>query len=231
MELPELSKTYTAAEWEDRLYQAWLESGYFSPDVCLEKGVADATAEPFSMVLPPPNATGTLHTGSAAMLAIEDTFTRFARMQGRPTLWLPGTDHAAIATQSKVERILWEEEKLTRYDLGREELLRRIGVFVENNRDTMKNQMRKMGSSLDWSREAFTLDEKRHQAVYKAFKTMYDDGIIFRGDRIVNWDPKGQTTISDDEVVYKEEVSQFYYLQYGPFEIATARPETKFGDK
>jgi valyl-tRNA synthetase len=231
MELPELSKTYTAAEWEDRLYQAWLESGYFSPDVCLEKGVADITAEPFSMVLPPPNATGTLHTGSAAMLAIEDTFTRFARMQGRPTLWLPGTDHAAIATQSKVERILWEEEKLTRYDLGREELLRRIGVFVENNRDTMKNQMRKMGSSLDWSREAFTLDEKRHQAVYKAFKTMYDDGIIFRGDRIVNWDPKGQTTISDDEVVYKEEVSQFYYLQYGPFEIATARPETKFGDK
>lgn len=231
MSTQELSKTYNAQDWEDTLYQTWLESGFFNPDTCIEKGVSDSQKPPFSMILPPPNATGTLHTGSACMLAIEDTFVRFARMQGHPTLWLPGTDHAAIATQSKVERLLWEEEKLTRYDLGRDALLQRIDAFVQKNQDTMHNQMRKMGSSLDWSREAFTLDAARHKAVNKAFKMMYDDGLIVRGDRIVNWDPKGQTTISDDEVVHQEEVSQFYYLQYGPFEIATARPETKFGDK
>ena len=231
MNQPELPKAYNAQDWEDNLYQTWLESGFFNPDVCIKEGITAVTAEPFSMVLPPPNATGTLHTGSACMLAIQDTLVRFARMQGKRTVWIPGTDHAAIATQSKVERLLWEEEQKTRYDLGREDLLKRIDVFVENNRDTMKNQMRKMGSSLDWSREAFTLDGARNQAVNLAFKTMYDEGLIVRGDRIVNWDPKGQTTISDDEVVYQEETSQFYYLKYGPFEIATARPETKFGDK
>ncbi len=222
---------YQPAEWEDAMNALWLESGLFNPDVCVKKDVTKADAPVFSMVLPPPNATGTLHTGSAAMLAIEDAFTRFARMQGKRTLWLPGTDHAAIATQSKVERLLWEQEQKTRYDLGREELLRRIDTFVEKNRDIMKNQMRKMGSSLDWSREAFTLDSARHQAVYKAFKQMYDEGVIYRGDRIVNWDPKGQTTISDDEIVHKEATATFYYFQYGPFEIGTARPETKFGDK
>ncbi len=230
---PETTKKsgYQPQEWEDTLYQTWLDSGFFNPDTCLEKGVADSTKEPFSMVLPPPNATGTLHTGSACMLAIEDTFVRFARMQGRPTLWLPGTDHAAIATQSKVERILWEEEGKTRYDLGRDGLLQKIQEFVEKNQGVMINQMKKMGSSLDWSREAFTLDTPRHQAVNLTFKKMYDDGIIYRGDRIVNWDPKGQTTISDDEIVYQEETTSFYYFQYGPFVIATARPETKFGDK
>lgn len=222
---------YQPAEWEDALYQRWLQSGFFNPDVCLEKGVADAKKPPFSMVLPPPNATGTLHTGHAIMLALEDSMARFARMQGRATLWLPGTDHAAIATQSKVERLIWEKENQTRYDLGREKLLHHIGEFVEENRSTIKNQVQKMGSSLDWSREAFTLDSKRHQAVIRAFKKMYDDGIIYRGDRIVNWDPKGQTTISDDEIVYKEETTRFYYFQYGPFVIGTARPETKFGDK
>jgi valyl-tRNA synthetase len=222
---------YQPHEWEDMLYQRWLDSGFFNPDTCLEKGVAQSEKEPFSMVLPPPNATGTLHTGSACMLAIEDVFTRFARMQGRPALWLPGTDHAAIATQSKVERLLWEEEKKTRYDLGREALLQRIDEFVAKNQDTMLNQMKRMGASLDWSRLAFTLDEKRNKAVNLAFKKMYDEGIIFRGDRIVNWDPKGQTTISDDEVDHQERTTKFYYFQYGPFVIGTARPETKFGDK
>ncbi len=225
------SSGYQPAEWEDALYQKWLLSGYFSPEVCKEKGIVQDGKEPFSMVLPPPNATGTLHTGSACMLAIEDTFTRFARMQGRSTLWLPGTDHAAIATQSKVERLLWEQEQKTRYDLGREALLKRIDDFVKQNQNTMIGQMKKMGASLDWDRLSFTLDEKRNKAVKRAFKTMYDEGVIYRGDRIVNWDPKGQTTISDDEVVYKEETTKFYYFQYGPFEIGTARPETKFGDK
>jgi valyl-tRNA synthetase len=225
------SSGYQPHEWEDTLYQKWLDSGFFSPEVCLAKGVASRDAKPFSMVLPPPNATGTLHTGSACMLAIEDTFVRFARMQGRQTLWLPGTDHAAIATQSKVERLLWEQEGKTRYDLGRDALLERIGEFVTNNQNTMLGQMKKMGASLDWNRLAFTLDQERNQAVNLAFKTMYDEGVIYRGDRIVNWDPKGQTTISDDEVVYKEETGKFYYFQYGPFVISTARPETKFGDK
>lgn len=230
---PESTKKsgYQPQEWEDALYQRWLDSGFFNPDTCLEKGVAHAEKEPFSMVLPPPNATGTLHTGSACMLAIEDTFTRVARMQGRPTLWLPGTDHAAIATQSKVERLLWEQEHKTRYDLGRKTLLERISEFVVENQNTMINQMKKMGASLDWSRQAFTLDEERNKAVNLAFKTMYDEGVIFRGDRIVNWDPKGQTTISDDEVVHQERTNTFYYFQYGPFVIGTARPETKFGDK
>lgn len=228
---PQKTSGYQPQEWEDQLYQRWLDSGFFNPDVCLEKGVADTMKEPFSMVLPPPNATGTLHTGSACMLAIEDTFVRFARMQGRPTLWLPGTDHAAIATQSKVERILWEEEQKTRYDLGRPALIKRIEEFVAKNQGVMVNQMKKMGASLDWSREAFTLDAARHKAVNLTFKKMYDEGIIYRGDRIVNWDPKGQTTISDDEIVYKEESTAFYYFQYGPFVIGTARPETKFGDK
>jgi valyl-tRNA synthetase len=231
MNTEELAKTYTASDWEDALYQSWLESGYFNPDTCIEKGVTLPQAEPFSIVLPPPNVTGTLHTGHATMLAIQDTAVRFARMQGKRTLWLPGTDHAAIATQSKVEKLLHEEEGLTRYDLGRENFLARVETFAKESHDTIVHQTMKMGSSLDWSREAFTLDEKRSLSVRKAFKQMYDDGIIYRGDRIVNWDPKGQTTISDDEVIYKEETGTFYYFQYGPFVIGTARPETKFGDK
>ncbi len=231
MNRQELPKAYNAQDWEDTLYQTWLESGFFNPDVCIKKGVTLSDAEPFSIVLPPPNVTGTLHTGHATMLAIEDTFVRFARMQGKRTLWVPGTDHAAISTQSKVEKIVYTEEGKTRYDLGREELLKRIEVFAKDSHDTIIHQTMKMGSSLDWSREAYTLDSSRHQAVNKTFKTMYDEGLIVRGDRIVNWDPKGQTTISDDEVVYQEEVAKLYYLKYGPFEIATARPETKFGDK
>ena len=181
MEQRELPKTYNAQDWEEKLYQTWLVSGFFNPDTCIDQGVTSTDAEPFSMVLPPPNATGTLHTGSACMLAIEDTIIRFVRMQGKRTLWLPGTDHAAIATQSKVERILWEEEGQTRYDLGRDALIKKIDLFVQQNQETMKNQMRKMGASLDWSREAFTLDAKRHQAVNRAFKTMYDEGLIIRG--------------------------------------------------
>lgn len=233
MNTPDTSKKsgYQPAQWEDILYQEWLDSGYFNPDTCLEKGVANAAKPPFSIVLPPPNATGTLHVGHAAMLAIEDTFVRFARMQGRPTLWLPGTDHAAIATQSKVEKILYQETGQGRADIGRDALLERIDEFVEESRSTIVHQTKKMGSSLDWSREAFTLDEPRNKAVNVAFKKMYDDGIIYRGDRIVNWDPKGQTTISDDEIVHQEETAKFYYFQYGPFVIGTARPETKFGDK
>ncbi len=230
--IPEkLLKPYSPKETEDRIYAAWQESGFFNPDVCIEKGVTAPDAEPFSIVLPPPNVTGTLHTGHALMLVIQDIMTRYARMQGKRTLWLPGTDHAAIATQSKVEKILEKEEGKRKGDLGREEFLKRVEKFAQESHDTIVGQAKRMGASLDWSREAFTLDEKRNLAVRTAFSRMYNDGLIYRGHRIVNWDPKGQTVISDDEMVYVEEKTKFYYLKYGPFTIGTARPETKFGDK
>ncbi len=224
-------KPYSAAEHETRLYERWEASGYFNPDVCIEKGIATPDADTFSIVLPPPNVTGTLHMGHAAMLAVEDMLVRYNRMQGKRTLWIPGTDSAAIATQSKVEGIIYKEEKKTRHDIGREELLKRISAFAEESKDTIINQTKKMGSSLDWSRYAYTLDEPRYHAVMTAFKRMYDAGLIYRGARIVNWDPNLQTTVSDDEIEHVEQTDSFYYLQYGPFVIGTARPETKFGDK
>jgi len=227
---PKFLKPYNPQETEDRIYKLWEESGFFNPDVCIEKGVTDKSATPFSIVLPPPNVTGTLHIGHASMLVIEDIMIRFARMQGKKTLWLPGTDHAAIATQSKVEKML-EKEGIRKNDLGREEFLKRVEKFAQDSHDTIIDQSKKMGASLDWSREAYTLDEKRNFAVRTAFKKMYNDELIYRGHRIVNWDPKGQTVISDDEIVYEERKSKFYTFKYGPFEIGTARPETKFGDK
>lgn len=226
-------KPYDPKEVEGRTYKAWEESGLFNPDVCVKKGFTDKNAEPFSIVLPPPNVTGTLHTGHALMLVIEDIMTRYARMQGKRTLWLPGTDHAAIATQSKVEKIIEKEEGKRKGDLGREEFLKRVNAFAQESHDTIVNQARRMGASLDWSREAFTLDEKRNFAVRTAFKKMYDDGLIYRGHRIVNWDPKGQTVISDDELVYEERKSKLYTFKYGkdfPISISTTRPETKVGD-
>jgi len=228
---PKFLSPYNPENTEDRIYKLWEESGFFNPDVCIEKGITSEKAETFSIVLPPPNVTGTLHLGHAATLTIEDIMVRYARMSGKRTLWLPGTDHAAIATQTKVEKLIEKEEGKRKTDLGREEFLKRVQKFAQESHDTIINQSKKMGASLDWSREAFTLDDKRNFAVRTAFKKMYDDGLIYRGHRIVNWDPKGQTVISDDEIVYKEEKTKFYYLKYGPFIIGTARPETKFGDK
>lgn len=227
----EFPKAYDPKQWESNILTRWNEADFSNPDTCIAKGVTRPDAEPFSIVLPPPNVTGTLHIGHAAMLAIEDTIVRYKRMAGYRTLWLPGTDHAAIATESKVRKILLEEEGKSRQDLGREEFLKRVEKFALDSHDTIVNQVKRMGSSVDWSREAYTIDTTRSLGVRTAFKRMYDDGIIYRGNRIVNWDPIGQTTISDDEVVYKEENAKLYYLKYGPFEIATARPETKFGDK
>ena len=227
----ELPSRHEPSSYEDEIYKLWEQSGFFNPDVCIKKGVTKKTAKPFSMVLPPPNVTGTLHMGSAAMLAIQDILIRYHRMKGDKTLWLPGTDHAAIATQAKMERILYEKEGKTRHDLGREEFLKRVEAFAKESHDTIINQTKKMGASLDWTREAYTLDAKRNTAVNTAFKRMYDEGLIYRGARIVNWDPRLKTTISDDEIEWKEETTTLFYLQYGPFTIATARPETKFGDK
>ena len=229
--MAELEKAYEPKKYEDDIYRLWEESGFFNPDVCIEKGVCDTDADTYSIVLPPPNVTGTLHMGHAVMLAIEDVMIRYHRMKGDRTLWVPGTDHAAIATQSKVEKILWDEEKKTRHDLGRDEFLKRVEKYAQESHDTIVNQSKKMGASLDWSREAFTLDEKRNVAVRHAFTTMYEDGLIYRGHRIVNWDPKMQCNVSDDEIERIEEKAPFYTFKYGPFEIGTARPETKFGDK
>ncbi|MDD5710671.1 MAG: class I tRNA ligase family protein, partial [Candidatus Colwellbacteria bacterium] len=217
---------------EPEIYGQWEKSGFFNPDNLVKKNIIKKTAKKFSMVLPPPNVTGVLHIGHAIVLTIEDIMTRFARMQGRKTLWLPGSDHAAIATQAKVEKILYKEGK-TRHDLGREKFLKRVEEFAAQSHATITEQTRRMGASLDWSREAYTLDEKRSLAVRTAFKRMYDDGLIVRNYRVVNWDPRGRTTISDDEVIYKEIQAKLYTFKYAksfPISISTTRPETKLGD-
>lgn len=224
---------YKPEEHEGRLYMKWNDQGLFDPDTLVKKGYTLPGAEPFAIVLPPPNVTGTLHMGHAAMLVIEDIIVRFQRMRGKRTVWLPGTDHAAIATQSKVEKLIDKEEKKSKYDLGRDEFLIRVEKFAQDSHDTIVSQVRAMGASVDWSREAFTLDDKRSLAVRTAFTMMYEDGLIYRGHRIVNWDPKGQTTISDDEIVYEERMATLYTFRYWkdfPISISTTRPETKVGD-
>ncbi len=233
-----LLKPYDPIETEPRiqaLERATPETSAYNPDVLEQMGISkpssDPTAKSFSIILPPPNVTGTLHLGHSLMVSISDILIRKARMDGKKTLWIPGTDHAAIATQSVVEKEISKKEGKSRYDIGREEMLRRIGEFAAGSHDTIVSQVKRLGASLDWTREAFTLDEDRNFAVRTMFKKMYDDGLIYRGFRIVHWDPKGQTTIADDELVYKEEKTKFYYFKYGPFVIGTARPETKFGDK
>lgn len=229
----ELPKNYDAAASEPGIYQRWLDSGLFNPDTCIEAGVTKKDAKPFTVMMPPPNVTGILHMGHALMLTVEDIMVRFARMRGYRTLWLPGTDHAAIATQSRVEKDIYKKEEKSRHDLGREELLRRIEAFAAESHATITSQIKVMGASCDWSREAFTLDDKRNLAVRTMFKRMYDDGLIYRGNRIINWDPKGQTTISDDEIVYEERDAKLYTFRYSkdfPIPISTTRPETKVGD-
>lgn len=223
---------YDHKNTEDRIYKLWEDSGFFNPDNCIKAGVCKEREERFSMVLPPPNVTGQLHAGHALMITIEDIMVRFNRMLGKKTLWLPGTDHAAIATQSKVEKIL-AKERVKKHDLGREEFLKKVEEFAQESHDIIVEQTKKMGASLDWSREAFTLDETRQKAVYTAFKTMYDGGLIYRKHRVVNWDPKGQTVISDDEVIHEEKKAKFYTFKYSkdfPIAISTTRPETKVGD-
>jgi len=229
----ELPKAYEPKKYEDEVYKRWEDSGFFNPDKCIDEGIAKKTSPHFSIVLPPPNVTGTLHMGHAAMLAIEDVMVRYHRMRGDKTLWVPGTDHAAIATQTKVEKMILKKENKTRHDLGRKEFLKRVDDFAKKSHDTIVNQSKKMGASLDWSREAFTLDEERNLAVRTVFKKMYDDGLIYRGDRIVNWCPRCHSTLADDEVEYREQKAKLYTFKYElnfPISISTTRPETKLGD-
>ncbi|MAF36405.1 valine--tRNA ligase, partial [archaeon] len=211
---------------EDEIYRGWEDSGFFNPD----KLPNSKKRKPFTISMPPPNATGVLHIGHAARMATQDIIIRFQRMRGRRTLWLPGTDHAAIATNSKVAGIL-HDKGIEVKDIPRQEFLDEIEKYVAKSRGTIQKQIRAMGASCDWSRERFTLDKDMNHAVIEAFERMYKDGIVYRGQRVVHWDPKLKTNISDDEVDHVEEKTKFYYFKYGPFTIGTARPETKFGDK
>jgi len=220
-----LPKAYDPSATEDRIYKMWEESGAFTADAMSDK-------ESFTVSMPPPNATGQLHLGHAVMLALEDIFIRFNRMRGKEALWIPGTDHAAIATESVVIKKLQEEGMADpREELGREGLIKRIMEFVEGSQDTIRSQIRKMGASCDWSRERYTMDPSLSRCVNEVFVKMYNDGLIYRGHRIVNWDPKMQTTVADDEMEYVERKEPYWTFQYGPFQISTSRPETKFGDK
>ncbi|MEA1936925.1 MAG: valine--tRNA ligase [Patescibacteria group bacterium] len=232
----EIPKAYNPKETEDKIYMAWEKSGFFNPDNLPGENIKkdkNGEEETYTIVLPPPNITSKLHLGHAAMLAIEDLLIRYHRMKGYRTLWIPGTDHAAIATQNVVEKKLLKEEKLTRHDLGREEFLKKVWEYLEKTQAVILNQTKKMGASLDWSREAFTLDKQREKAVRKMFVEMYKAGVIYRGERIVNWCPRCQSTLADDEVEYKEQKTKLHTFKYSkdfPFAIATTRPETKLGD-
>ncbi|QQG52360.1 MAG: valine--tRNA ligase [Candidatus Falkowbacteria bacterium] len=222
----ELDKAYSPTENENKIYEKWEKSGYFNPDN-LE---LSSEAPSYTIVLPPPNITAKLHLGHSAMLAIEDLLIRYKRLKGFRTLWLPGTDHAAIATQNAVEKKIFKETGKTRHDLGRDRLLEEVWSFLKKTQGEILVQTRSMGASLDWSRLAFTLDDERQQAVKVMFKEMYEAGAIYRGERMVNWCPRCHSTLADDEVEYKEEHSKLYWIKYGPFVLATSRPETKLGD-
>ncbi len=225
----ELPKTYAPGEFEDRIYRTWCEKGYFTPDV-------KNAAEHFSVVIPPPNVTGQLHMGHALDETLQDILVRYKRMQGYNTLWVPGTDHAGIATQIKVEERLRVEEGLTRYDLGREKFLERVWEWKDKYEARITGQLKKLGASCDWSRQRFTFDEGCSRAVREVFVNLYEKGLIYRGNRIINWCPKCITALSDAEVEYSEQNGNFWHIKYpikgedGYVEVATTRPETMFGD-
>ena len=217
-----LPKAYEPKAYEQDIYAMWEKSGAFFADPSSKK-------ERFTISMPPPNETGVLSLGHA-LYTLQDIMARHARQQGRDVLWLPGTDHAALAVNAVMEKQL-AEEGTNKHTIGREEFLRRTREFVGNSRENMLNQMHTMGFSADWSRLRYTLDEALNRCVNETFTAMFNAGLIYRGSRIVNWDPNLETNVSDDEMQHVEETTTFYTFQYGPFQIATARPETKFGDK
>ena len=227
---PKLLKPYDPKETEDRIYKLWEESGFFNPDVCIEKGITDKNAKPFTIVMPPPNANGRLHAGHALFVTLEDIMTRYHRMKGERTLWVPGADHAGFETQIVYEKKL-EKEGRSRFDMKPLDLYKEIYDFTIANKEFMENDIRRLGASCDWSREKFTLDPGIVKTVQQTFDKMFNDGLVYRGDRIVNWCAKHQTSLSEVETEFEERTEAYYYLQYGPFVISTSRPETKFGDK
>ncbi|MEA1909550.1 MAG: valine--tRNA ligase [Patescibacteria group bacterium] len=222
--MQDLPKAYDPSVAEEQMNAKWKKADVFNPDNQKE-------GKPFCMVFPPANVTGILHLGHALSVSIEDILARYKRMQGFKTLFLPGTDHAAIATQAKVEAELYKKDKKTHRDFSREEFLEMVKDYAKNSQSTILDQLNKLGASVDWSRLAYTMDKKRTLAVKTAFKRLYEKGLIYQGKRLVNWDPKLQTNVSDDEIKWEEETTKFYYFKYGPFTIGTTRPETKFGDK
>ncbi len=225
----ELPKTYAPSEFEDRIYQNWVDKGYFTPD-------PDSTAPSFSVVIPPPNVTGQLHMGHALDETLQDILVRTKRMQGYNTLWVPGTDHAGIATQIKVEERLRVDEGLTRYDLGREKFLERVWAWKDSYEARITGQLKKLGASCDWTRQRFTMDDGCSRAVREVFVNLYDKGLIYRGHRIINWCPRCLTALSDAEVEYQDQPGNFWHIKYpikgedGYVVVATTRPETMFGD-
>ena len=220
-----IPKAYEPSESEEAIIAKWAKADIGNPDRINPNG------KPYALVFPPANVTGVLHLGHALTTAIEDTLIRFRRMQGYKTLYVPGTDHAAIATQAKVEAELYKKDKKSRRDFSESTFLQLVKDFALSSQNTILGQLKRLGASVDWSRLAYTMDEGRSLAVRTAFKQLYDMGLIYRGHRLVNWDPKLQTNVSDEEVEWREEAGSLYYLKYGPFTIATARPETKVGDK
>ena len=225
----ELPKVYDPASVEKKIYDMWQEGGYF-------KGVIDPEKKPFSIVMPPPNVTGQLHMGHALDATLQDILIRYKRMQGYAALWLPGTDHAGIATQIKVEEELRKNEGLTRYDLGREKFLDRVWDWKNKYGDRIVEQQKVLGASCDWDRSSFTMDETRAKSVRETFCELYEKGLIYKGSRIINWCPKCRTALSDAEVEYKDMPGFFWHIRYPiedsdeEFIIATTRPETMLGD-
>ena len=224
----ELEKMYNPREFEDRIYKFWMDGGYFTPTI-------DPDKKPYTIVIPPPNITGQLHMGHAVDETLQDILIRWRRMQGYATLWLPGTDHAAIATEAKIVAAM-KEEGLTKDDIGYDGFMERAWKWKEVYGGRIVEQLKKLGASCDWSRESFTMDERCSAAVKEVFVNLYNKGLIYRGERIINWCPTCKTSISDAEVEYEEQQGHFWHLRYpfkdgsGYLELATTRPETMLGD-
>jgi valyl-tRNA synthetase len=240
MEKHTLAKTYDFKSTEQRIYTWWEESGYFQPSNDPSKPNYDPSIRPFVISIPPPNVTGELHLGHALFVSMEDLMIRYNRMKGKPTLWVPGSDHAGIATQMQVERAL-AREQLTREEIGREEFLKRTWAWKEKYGGIITDQIRRLGASCDWTRERFTLDDGLSLAVREAFVRLYEKGLIYRGPRLINWSPGLKTAVSDLEVEYSEEPGWLYYFKYLIIQdgkenedeyipVATTRPETILGD-
>ncbi|MEG1027452.1 MAG: valine--tRNA ligase, partial [Oscillospiraceae bacterium] len=226
--MSEMNKTYDPKEFEDRIYKNWNEKGYFTAK-------PDSNKSPYTIVIPPPNITGQLHMGHALDNTLQDILIRYKRMQGYSALWIPGTDHASIATEAKIVEAM-KKEGISKEDLGRDGFLERAWEWKKQYGGRIIEQLKKLGSSCDWSRERFTLDEGCSEAVKEVFVKLYEKGLIYRGERIINWCPTCKTSISEAEVEYEEQQGSFWHLRYpladgsGFVELATTRPETLLGD-
>jgi len=222
----ELASTFSPVDIEAPLYEKWISAGYFTAD-------AKSSKEPFTIVLPPPNVTGVLHIGHALDLTLQDCLSRMKRMKGYEVLWLPGMDHAGIATQNVVEKQL-ATSGLSRHDLGREEFVKKAWEWKAESGGAILGQMRRIGAGVDWSRERFTMDEGMSKAVVSIFKKMYEDNLIYRAERIINWCPRCLTALSDIEVEHQDDAGEFVSVRYGDGDqsitVATTRPETMMGD-